>query len=135
MLMELIFLIGIGWLVFSLMNRESSKQSPPREKSREISQQPQSVSQKPTSFKTSGRLKNLNESKEKIIARALEAKKRLVFRYIDQDGQITQRTVTPISLERRHEGQVLCLTAWCHLRDDRRTFVVHRIQNIRMEGL
>jgi predicted DNA-binding transcriptional regulator YafY len=71
-----------------------------------------------------------DESTRLIIVNAIEAGEDLSFDYIDQEGALTERTVTPKYLEARHEDQILCLIAHCHLRDASRTFVIQRMSNL-----
>lgn len=75
----------------------------------------------------------VKDYKQKIIDEAIANSLTIFFRYTDQDGVITSRSVTPHHLERRHEGQILCLVAHCHLRNDVRTFVVAKMESIRLE--
>ena len=102
-----------------------------KEKSQPSSGSAQSSS-RPAGSRTSSRAA-IKDYKQKMIDEAVDNSLTIFFRYTDQDGVITSRSVTPHYLERRHEGQVLCLVAHCHLRNDMRTFVVAKMENIRLE--
>ncbi len=72
------------------------------------------------------------DGKMSVIRRALDSQSNLAFTYVDQQGEMTERTALPLSLERRHENQIWCLNAYCHLRAENRTFVVSRMEGVRI---
>jgi hypothetical protein len=125
--MEIIILIGIGWFLYYLLKKNSNQDSNIRDPNITVY----------TSINSTRRRSSRNtnthgekESNAKLIRRAIDSGSDLTFRYIDQDGEITVRTVTPEYMERRHENEVLCLVAHCHLRGASRTFVIRKMQNI-----
>jgi predicted DNA-binding transcriptional regulator YafY len=61
------------------------------------------------------------------LRRALRARRKVRFRYVDEGGAQTVRTVRPLSLA--FFGQVWLLAAWCELRDDFRCFRLDRMQD------
>jgi hypothetical protein len=97
--------------------------------------------------KRDGREPSTIERKIHLLNTAIAQRKNIHFRYQKPDGTITNRTVTPremrkLSIAELHallgrrvkigkEGK-LCLFGHCHLRGERRTFAVHRMQKIRI---
>ncbi len=67
-----------------------------------------------------------------LLRRALRNQFKVSFHYSDFAGQISERTVRPLSLA--FFGPVWLLAAWCELRDDFRTFRLDRIDGFRVEG-
>lgn len=63
---------------------------------------------------------------------AVEARTRLVVRYVDRDGAESCRPLRPLGLW--FWGKVWTLVAWCELRGDFRTFRVDRIAEARPDG-
>jgi predicted DNA-binding transcriptional regulator YafY len=133
--MEFLVLIGIAWLVFAWLKKKDtdSAANPVRvdhERSNLNSEpsKPDAQIQNRT-FVSSSSHPN-REPTAALIQRAIDSKKALKFRYVDQNGAITQRTVTPNHLESRHDSETLCLVAHCHLRGASRTFVVRRIRHV-----
>ena len=128
--MEILILIGVGWLVYIFFLKNSNQDSsshrqPDHAKASYSSSRHQSSRKSNSSYQ--------KESNAVLIQRAIDSGRSLRFRYIDQDGEITERTVTPEYMERRHDAQIQCLVAHCHLRMASRTFVIRRMQNIRIE--
>ena len=119
--MELLILIVVAFGAYLFL----------KDKPRSSSGSAQSSYRSP-SGRTSSRAA-VKDYKQKVIDEAIDYSLTISFRYTDQDGVITSRSVTPQYLERRHEGQILCLVAHCHLRNDTRTFVVAKMENIRLE--
>ena len=125
--MEILILVGVGYLVYILFNKNSNQQS---------SSQHQNDNANTTFSSTrrqSSRKTNYSYEQDSniiLIQRAINSKRSLKFRYVDQDGEITERTVTPEYMERRHDAQVQCLVAHCHLREASRTFVIRRMQDV-----
>ncbi len=133
--MEFLVLIGIAWLVFAWLKKKdaNSAANPAR-----VDHERSNLSSEPSkpdaqiqnrTFVSSSSHPN-RETNAALIQRAIDSKKALKFRYVDQDGAITQRTVTPNYLESRHDSETLCLVAYCHLRGASRTFVVRRMQQV-----
>jgi predicted DNA-binding transcriptional regulator YafY len=128
--MEILILIGAGWLFYIFFiknsNQDSSTQRQNDTVNKTYSRGRRQSSEKP----------NSNYEKEPnavLIQRAIDSGRFLRFRYVDQDGEITDRTVTPEYIERRHDAQVQCLVSHCHLRGASRIFVIRRMQNICIE--
>lgn len=128
--MEILILIGAGWLVYIFFIKNSNQDSNTQRQNNTvrttyISDRRQSSEKSNSNYE--------KESNAVLIQRAIDSGRLLRFRYVDQDGEITDRTVTPEYIERRHEVQVQCLIAHCHLRGASRTFVIRRMQNICIE--
>jgi predicted DNA-binding transcriptional regulator YafY len=74
---------------------------------------------------------SLIQTNKLIIEDAINRGIKISFRYKDKSDQITTRTVTPQKIflyefdER--EGKMLCLEAFCHLRNSNRTFALFRM--------
>jgi hypothetical protein len=74
---------------------------------------------------------SLIQTNKLIIEDAINRGLRLSFRYKDRSDQITTRTVTPqriflYEFDER-DGKMLCLEAFCHLRNSNRTFALFRM--------
>jgi|LauGreDrversion4_2_1035121.scaffolds.fasta_scaffold1275272_1 predicted DNA-binding transcriptional regulator YafY len=122
--MEVIIFLGVVWLLYALFTSGSKGSgAAPRDGGRA----------RPVASRATSNLSSGADSVAALIQRAINAEKALAFRYIDQDGEITHRTVTPNYLEHRHENNVLCLVAYCHLRGASRTFVVRRMQKVSIQ--
>jgi len=66
-----------------------------------------------------------------VVHRAIGARRRLVIDYAGEDGQATaDRVIRPLGLY--FWGKVWTLAAWCELRNDFRSFRVHRIDRPRL---
>jgi len=118
---ELLILIGLAFGAYFLFTgKQGSSSKSVRAHSRSSSQRSHS---RPTT----------KDFKQKVIDEAIANSEVILFRYTDQDGVITSRSVSPQYLERRHEGQILCLVGHCHLRNDIRTFVVSKMESIRVD--
>lgn len=126
--MEVIIFLGVVWLLYALFTSGSKGNGAVSRDDRELRERARSVASRAASNFSSGA-----DSAAALIRRAIDAEKALVFRYIDQDGEITHRTVTPNYLEHRHDNNVLCLVAYCHLRGASRTFVVRRMRNVSIQ--
>ncbi len=74
---------------------------------------------------------SLIQTNKLIIEDAIKRRIKISFRYKDKFDQITTRTVTPqrIFLYEfdEKEGKMLCLEAFCHLRNSNRTFALFRM--------
>jgi DNA polymerase III subunit epsilon len=65
------------------------------------------------------------------LGEAIYSGKRLQITYVDNKGEKTQRWVTPIQV--MGLADYIYLRAYCHLRNDERTFRLDRITEIRVE--
>jgi DNA polymerase III subunit epsilon len=65
------------------------------------------------------------------LTEAINSGKRLQITYVDKDGEKTQRWVSPIQV--MGLADYIYLRAFCHLRNDERTFRLDRITEIRVE--
>jgi predicted DNA-binding transcriptional regulator YafY len=126
--MEIIVFLGVVWLLYALFTSGSKDSGAVPRDDRRLQQRARPLASRAPSDFSSGA-----DSSATLIQRAIDAEKALVFRYIDQDGEVTHRTVTPNYLEHRHENNVLCLVAYCHLRGASRTFVVRRMRNLSIQ--
>ena len=130
--MEFLFVAGVIWALYAWATRDSDvTPKPTRRQSDQSTIFPDSRSRTKSSSVRSEA--NDGESSLQLIRRAIETDRKLNFQYIDQDGEISERTVTPNYFERRHEAQILCLIAHCHLRNASRTFVVRRMRKVSIE--
>jgi hypothetical protein len=80
----------------------------------------------------------LIETNKLIIEDALRKSKKISFRYRDKSDQITSRTVTPqrifLYAFDEKEGKMLCLEAFCHLRNSNRTFALFRMSQVELSS-
>ena len=68
-----------------------------------------------------------------LLREAAQAKRKVQFDYTDASGQASQRTVRPLGCF--YWGSVWTLAAWCHTRQDFRSFRLDRIEKPeRLEG-
>jgi hypothetical protein len=79
---------------------------------------------------------SLVEGNKLLIESAISSGKKIAFKYKDKSDQVTQRTVSPqrifwYQFDER-EGQMLCLEAFCHLRNSSRTFALFRMTQIKL---
>jgi predicted DNA-binding transcriptional regulator YafY len=124
---EVIIIIGVAWLFIHLASKKGASK---------LSQPSSSHAGETRDYSSPRRDEYRPQSKrERAIVDAVKTGATLHFRYTDQDGVITTRSVKPLNLERRHETKVLCLVAHCHLRNDERTFVVSKIENLQCSYL
>jgi hypothetical protein len=78
---------------------------------------------------------SLIQTNKIIIEDAINRGIKISFRYKDKSDQITTRTVTPqriflYEFDER-EGKMLCLEAFCHLRNSNRTFALFRMTQLK----
>jgi hypothetical protein len=78
---------------------------------------------------------SLIQTNKLIIEDAINRGIKISFRYKDKSDQITTRTVTPqriflYEFDER-EGKMLCLEAFCHLRNSNRTFALFRMTQLK----
>ena len=125
--MEILILVGIVWVVYVWANKGSGSQDKPLKPPPAVA--PNYRPESATNTRSNGRSRN-DESNTQLVERAIRSGVKVRFRYIDQQGELTERSVTPLYLERRHAPGVLCLVAHCHLRGAQRTFVVSRMQRV-----
>jgi predicted DNA-binding transcriptional regulator YafY len=128
--MEFTLIIGFGAIIWLWLSRNSLNKPSASEKSDSTIEQGRVGSAEGENSSDNTKVGHRREARESLIESAIREGVRVRFRYLDQDGEITTRTVTPIYLERRHDSKILCLTAFCHLRAANRTFVVHRMQDL-----
>jgi predicted DNA-binding transcriptional regulator YafY len=128
--MEIFILVGFGCLVYILLNKNSNQQSG-SQRQNDIANTTYSSTRRQSSRKTNYSYEQ--GSNAELIQQAIDSECFLKFRYVDQDGEITERKVTPEYIERRHDAQIQCLVAYCHLRGASRTFVVKRMHNVSIE--
>jgi hypothetical protein len=135
--MEFLFLIAIVYLIYLWANSKETKPlSPQNSDQTKTTNKIGSVqlsSNTPNSVYQGSPSEVAQEKKEtsvSMIESAIKDGRMLKFEYTDPMGEITNRTVTPYTLERRHDKKILCLTAYCHLRGDPRTFVIWRMKRI-----
>jgi predicted DNA-binding transcriptional regulator YafY len=67
-----------------------------------------------------------------MLERSVEKRDVLAFRYTDETGKISERTVRPLGLW--FWGKVWTLVAWCEIRDDFRTFRIDRMAGLEGAG-
>ena len=66
------------------------------------------------------------------LRRAIRLRERVMIRYKDHSGTLTERPVRPLILE--FWGRVWTLATWCETRNDFRSFRVDRIDSLRPTG-
>ena len=71
----------------------------------------------------------INDDFQSIINRAIHAERSLNITYKDLEGHVTTRTITPKQLFLTDGSGELALSAYCHLRREKRTFIVSSIIN------
>ncbi|KXA93078.1 hypothetical protein AKJ66_02890, partial [candidate division MSBL1 archaeon SCGC-AAA259E22] len=69
-------------------------------------------------------------SKLDTIDRAIRENKDVSIHYRDRRKRHTSRTITPLELVHNDYDNTTKVIAYCHLRDEKRTFYLERIQNI-----
>lgn len=129
-----IFVIAILVIYFYLKNSKSkstfkSSDSPYKRNSN-------SYARNKSAHSGGGYETSLVEGNKLLIESAIDNRKKIAFKYRDKSDQVTQRTVTPqrifwYQFDER-EGQMLCLEAFCHLRNSNRTFALFRMTEIKL---
>jgi len=79
-----------------------------------------------------------NSPSAKFLEKCIEDSESISFTYVDGDGVITDRSVTPERIywgysNREGDGKKIrtCwIEAYCHLRNDRRTFIKDRMSKV-----
>jgi hypothetical protein len=71
----------------------------------------------------------INNDFQSIINSAIHAERSINITYKDLENRVTTRTITPKQLFLTDGSGELALTAFCHLRKEKRTFIVNRIIN------
>jgi DNA polymerase-3 subunit epsilon len=66
------------------------------------------------------------------LGEAIYSGKRIQITYVDKDGERTERWITPMQV--LGLSDYIYLRAFCHLRNDERTFRLDRILNIRVDA-
>ncbi|QCI67382.1 helix-turn-helix transcriptional regulator [Phreatobacter stygius] len=64
------------------------------------------------------------------LRKALRDELQVELSYRDGEGQLTERTIHPVALGYRDDGQML--VAWCMLRGDYRRFRIERMEQVRL---
>ncbi len=72
---------------------------------------------------------SINSDLQSVINNAIHTERSLTITYTDLEGHFTTRTITPKQLFLTEGSGELALTAFCHLRREKRTFIVSRIIN------
>ncbi|MBN1871218.1 MAG: WYL domain-containing protein [Candidatus Omnitrophica bacterium] len=76
------------------------------------------------------RVIKVKDYKIKIINDAILAQKRLNIVYRSQwSNKVSKRTVTPLEIQRGHDKNYLI--AYCHLKEDRRNFIIESIVDVK----
>jgi Helicase conserved C-terminal domain len=68
---------------------------------------------------------HLNGTELELLADAISDELPVEIEYTDQNDRRTRRVITPLEHERDF------ITAWCHMRDDERNFLLSRIRSVR----
>jgi len=91
------------------------------------------------SYTRRSRLAELEESGEMaeqvdpaVIRRAARKEQKLLTRYRDQEGQMTERVIWPLAISYLDTSDLVI--AWCELRDDFRTFRLDRLRGTEPNG-
>ena len=129
--MELLFLLALAWFFYVLFKKNSNSETSSNKVNSKKYLEKEAANTGPE-FQGNRYSKDQidRESNEELIQHAINSKCDIKFRYVDQDGEITHRTVTPQYIEIRHDNQILCLIGYCHLRNAMRTFIVRKMQKI-----
>lgn len=78
---------------------------------------------------------SLIDKNEILINHAIKLNNKIHFKYRDKEKNFTERTVTPLRLFIHtfgDDGEMLCMEAFCHLRNANRTFALFRMNSLRM---
>lgn len=91
------------------------------------------------SYARRGRLAELEESGQvadqidpAVIRQAARQEQKLLTRYQDQEGRLTERVIWPLAISYLDTSDLVI--AWCELRDDFRTFRLDRLRYIEIKG-
>lgn len=131
--MEIIFLLAATALMlyFYLKDNNSKSNSSRVEKAYKNSS---SYSGYSSNYRVEKYDVSLIQTNKLIIEDAIIRGVKISFRYKDKSDQVTTRTVTPqrIFLYEfdEKEGKMLCLDAFCHLRNSNRTFALFRMSQV-----
>ena len=66
-----------------------------------------------------------------LIEEALQSKRRLLIRYVDRKGAVSERWITPKQILALHD--YLYIVGHCHLREEERNFRLDRIEQMEIE--
>ncbi len=72
------------------------------------------------------------EPQVKLLEWAIQSSQKVQFSYETQNGEKSDRTVTPISFKTVKQTQNLCLEGYCHLRNAKRNFAIKRMRDIKI---
>ena len=78
---------------------------------------------------------SLIDKNELLVKEAIQLKRKIHFKYRDREKNFTERTVTPSRLFIHtfgDDGEMLCMEAFCHLRNANRTFALFRMNSVRI---
>jgi hypothetical protein len=134
--MEFIFLLGAAALiVYFYLKDDNSKNNTRRSESTYKKTSSSSYTGYSSNYGVKKYDVSLIETNKRIIEDAINRGIKISFRYKDKSDQITTRTVTPqriflYEFDER-EGKMLCLEAFCHLRNSNRTFALFRMTQTR----
>ena len=129
--MELLFLLALAWFFYALFKKNSNSETPSNKvNSKKYIEEKASYASSKSQGNRYSEHEIDRESNEELIQHAINSKCDIKFKYVDQDGEITHRSVTPQYIEIRHDNQILCLIGYCHLRNAMRTFIVRKMQKI-----
>ncbi len=73
-----------------------------------------------------------NNDIQSIIKKAIGLKSKLIITYKDLEGYITTRTITPKTLFYTEVKGELALSSYCHLRREKRVFILDRIKTVKL---
>ena len=117
--MEILFIIGfICFLVFKWLDTESSNKNSGLTNNKSYTPSP--------IRRQSAELVAANDV-QTVINRAIRSESTLKITYKDMEGRVTTRTITPKQLFITEGSGELALSSYCHLRREKRTFIVDRI--------
>lgn len=68
-----------------------------------------------------------------VIKSAIRSESTLKITYKDMEGRVTTRTITPQQLFWTEGSGELALSSYCHLRREKRTFIVDRIIELKSQ--
>jgi hypothetical protein len=106
--------------------RQPSPSSPSVRSEQTYSSVPPQPFSKPVSELKTGSV----EPQVKLLEWAIQSSQKVRFSYEKQNGEKSDRTVTPIDF--KTVEQTLCLEGYCHLRRAKRTFAIKRMRSIRI---
>ncbi len=82
---------------------------------------------------TTGTMTEQEQQAAASIQRAIGSGTKVVVSYLSSDGQATERQLTPLGIRQEAKGNYL--VAFCHLRNEERTFRLDRILRVEPESV